>query len=76
MTLRVHKNVIYKTDMTCPGCGCINTKSMRLEVIEKTYSCPSCQKAYTKKPGSCCIYCSYGDDNCPVIQDIQLRLNH
>ncbi|WP_425451323.1 GDCCVxC domain-containing (seleno)protein [Leucothrix pacifica] len=76
MTLRIHDKIIYKTNVTCPGCGCIDTRVMKFEVVEQTYHCPSCQNVYAKKLGSCCIYCSYGSKNCPVIQDIQLKLNH
>jgi hypothetical protein len=33
------------------------------------YECPACKAVICPKPGDCCVYCSYGDQPCPSVQD-------
>lgn len=32
------------------------------------YDCKGCGALLKPKAGDCCVYCSYGDVNCPPIQ--------
>jgi len=33
------------------------------------YACLSCGVVLRPKTGDCCVYCSYGDTQCPFVQD-------
>jgi hypothetical protein len=35
------------------------------------YKCDNCGETLSPKPGDCCVFCSYGSQKCPPIQQAQ-----
>jgi hypothetical protein len=33
------------------------------------YECRNCKALLRRKPGDCCVFCSYGSVKCPPVQD-------
>ncbi|SKC56518.1 hypothetical protein SAMN05446934_9803 [Paraburkholderia hospita] len=33
------------------------------------YECEHCRKVLKPEPGDCCVYCSYGTNRCPPMQE-------
>ncbi|WP_363317791.1 GDCCVxC domain-containing (seleno)protein [uncultured Amphritea sp.] len=60
--------------MTCPSCGKQDIRAMPLNSLEHLFTCKHCGVNHSEKPGSCCVFCSYGIEKCPTIQDIIYRL--
>ena len=55
--------------LTCPSCGLATVEIMPLDRCVYFYDCKGCGNVLTTKPGDCCVYCSYGDKNCPFVQN-------
>jgi hypothetical protein len=57
------------TTITCPSCGHAATETMPLDRCVFFYECAGCKTLLKPKPGDCCVFCSYGDQRCPSVQD-------
>lgn len=55
--------------VTCRSCGHAAVETMPLDRCVFFWDCPNCPAILKAKPGDCCVYCSYGDKRCPLIQD-------
>ena len=51
--------------ITCPACGQTSTASMPDDQCIYFYTCPACQTRLKPLEGDCCVFCSYGDRQCP-----------
>jgi hypothetical protein len=71
---KLHNEVRLTTLMSCPGCKHKAPVSMIVGLREEFYQCPKCNTLHNAKLGDCCVYCSYGDVECPAIQDISHRM--
>lgn len=62
-----------QSTLTCPLCGHSDTETMPTDACQIYYDCKGCGKALRPKQGDCCVFCSYGSEPCPSIQ--QTRQN-
>ena len=59
----------YRSTLTCPHCGHRATETMSATSCAIVYDCSSCGERIVPEPGSCCVFCSYGDVVCPPRQE-------
>jgi hypothetical protein len=52
--------------LTCPKCGSKETAEIPNSACTPFYKCKSCGELIKSKEGECCVFCSYGDKNCPL----------
>ena len=57
-----------KSVVTCPVCGHKKEETMPEDSCQFFYECMKCHAVLKPKKGDCCVYCSYGTENCPSIQ--------
>ncbi|MDA0831394.1 MAG: GDCCVxC domain-containing (seleno)protein [Proteobacteria bacterium] len=55
--------------LTCPGCGYTKVEIMPTDACIWFYECESCRILLRPKKGDCCVFCSYGNNPCPPIQE-------
>ncbi len=60
-----------QSTITCPACGHQKEETMPTDACVYFYSCESCGTRLKPKTGDCCVYCSYGTEKCPPIQQGQ-----
>jgi hypothetical protein len=58
--------------ITCPNCGHSSAEEMPTNACVYFYECPACDVLLRPKTGDCCVYCSYGTEPCPPIQESRL----
>lgn len=51
--------------LTCPDCGRTSTETMPTNACVYFHECEGCGTMLRPKPGDCCVFCSYGDRQCP-----------
>lgn len=54
--------------ITCPECGFSKEESMLVNACQHFYTCSFCNELLHPKKGDCCVFCSYGNIQCPPIQ--------
>ncbi len=60
--------VLLQSTITCPECNHQNEELMPEDACVFFYECPNCKIILKAKDGDCCVFCSYGNVNCPPIQ--------
>ena len=60
------------SDITCPVCGYTKTEEMPTDACQFFYECTHCHTVIKPLEGDCCVFCSYGTENCPSIQNTEL----
>ena len=55
----------------CPHCGHKEKEIMPENACEYFYECKKCNTRLKPKEGDCCVYCSYGTEKCPPVQEGQ-----
>jgi hypothetical protein len=55
--------------ITCPVCGHQRTESMPTDACQYFYECHHCKALMKPNAGDCCVFCSFGDEPCPPIQE-------
>lgn len=58
----------YKSTITCPACGFAKEEEMPTDSCVFFYECGNCKKLLKPEKGDCCVFCSYGSENCPPKQ--------
>ena len=53
----------------CPTCGEKTTETMPTDACQYFWECPSCGNVSKPKAGDCCVFCSFGNNPCPPIQE-------
>jgi hypothetical protein len=56
------------SEITCPRCGHKRVEEMPTNACQFFYECENCKTVLKPKEGDCCVYCSYGSEKCPPIQ--------
>jgi len=51
--------------ITCPNCGFAKEEDMPTDSCQFFYQCVNCQVMLRPKRGDCCVFCSYGTEQCP-----------
>jgi hypothetical protein len=59
---------IMVSTITCPQCGHARQETMPLDYCQIRYTCENCGAELRPKAGDCCVFCSYGDVQCPSKQ--------
>ena len=54
-----------RSTITCPRCGHRETEEMPTDACVFFYTCAGCDERLKPQPGDCCVFCSYGDVQCP-----------
>jgi hypothetical protein len=49
----------------CPFCAAASQAEMPVSACLYFYECPSCRRLLKPKSGDCCVFCSYGEHQCP-----------
>ncbi len=69
--------ITFISTLTCPECGYKKEELMPEDACRFFYKCEQCKTILKPLEGDCCVYCSYGDNPCPSIQqqesDTQMR---
>jgi hypothetical protein len=60
--------VVLNSTITCPACGHMKDETMPTDACVWFYECEHCATVLTPKAGDCCVYCSYGTQKCPPMQ--------
>ena len=55
--------------ITCPSCGFGREETMPVDACQFYWECPACGALIRPKAGDCCVYCSYGSEPCPPLQE-------
>lgn len=61
-------DLVMTSVITCPHCHTQTTQRMPVASCDIVFNCPNCGEWLRPKPGDCCIYCSYGSQQCPPRQ--------
>lgn len=62
-------SIEIKSVITCPECEFSVEEEMPTDACQFFYECKSCKTLLKPLPGDCCVYCSYGTNPCPPIQE-------
>ena len=60
--------VVLDSSITCPVCGHRKDETMPTDACVWLYECEHCKTVLRPKSGDCCVYCSYGTNRCPPMQ--------
>ncbi|WP_285896681.1 GDCCVxC domain-containing (seleno)protein [Polynucleobacter corsicus] len=52
------------TTITCPDCCGQETLEISQGYSQHLYRCPSCSTILKPRSGDCCIFCSFGSQDC------------
>ncbi len=58
-----------ESTIKCPGCNHQETETMPTNACQFFYDCKGCGVVLRPKEGDCCVYCTYGTEVCPPMQD-------
>ena len=64
----LHVHPTRECVITCPHCGTEKSEVMPDDACLFFYECSGCGALLKKKPGTCCVFCSYGSVPCPPVQ--------
>lgn len=56
------------SDITCPNCGHTEIEILPTDQCLIKYDCKHCEETLTPQGDDCCVFCSYGNHECPSIQ--------
>ena len=54
--------------LKCPNCGFEQEEPMPFSYCQISYECTRCKAKLKPKQGDCCVFCSYGSNQCPPKQ--------
>jgi hypothetical protein len=60
--------------ITCPVCGYSKEEGMPLNACQYFYECKNCKTILNPKAGDCCVFCSYGTEKCPSVQQLNKKI--
>lgn len=66
--LMIHTHTTSECVITCPHCRTAKVEVMPADACIFFYECSGCGALLKRKPGSCCVFCSYGSVPCPPVQ--------
>lgn len=55
--------------LTCPNCGEQTTETMPGDACIYFWECPYCKEVIKPLDGDCCVFCSFGEVDCPPVQE-------
>lgn len=63
------KEIRFKSTIKCPQCGFSKEEIMPTNSCQILYECTNCGELLMPLKGDCCVFCSYGSEKCPPIQE-------
>lgn len=60
-------DVVLHSTLTCPQCGHAKLETMPTDACQWFYECQGCRAVPRPKAGDCCVFCSYGTQECPPV---------
>ena len=60
--------LVLQSVLTCPACGHVKQEAMPTDACQWFYECEACKTLLRPLPGDCCVFCSYGSNQCPPMQ--------
>ncbi|MFD2531262.1 GDCCVxC domain-containing (seleno)protein [Gracilimonas halophila] len=66
--MKIQMNVKTSSTITCPLCGNKASEAMPEDSCHFFWECPGCGEIIKPKQGDCCVFCSYGDADCPPVK--------
>jgi len=60
--------LVLQSTLTCPQCGHAKEETMPTDACQWFYECENCKVLLRPKAGDCCVFCSYGTNECPPSQ--------
>lgn len=57
------------SNIKCPYCGYQKKEEMPVGACQFFWECPNCSKVLKPEAGDCCVFCSYGSQVCPSVQE-------
>jgi hypothetical protein len=67
--IEMSETVKQLSTIKCPECGYAKEEHMLTDSCRILYQCQGCGVLIHPKPGDCCVFCSYGNEKCPSMQD-------
>jgi hypothetical protein len=64
------KTINLESTLTCPECGFSKSETMPTDACQWFCECTNCKIVLKPLQGDCCVYCSYGTNPCPPIQEL------
>lgn len=55
--------------LRCPRCGAEKEETMPTDACRFFYECTGCGALLKPREGDCCVFCSYGSEKCPPVQE-------
>lgn len=65
----MNNNIRLESTVTCPECGHQKDETMPSDACQHFYQCDKCKTVLKPLEGDCCVFCSYGTNVCPPIQE-------
>lgn len=62
-------NLTLKSIIKCPECGYSKEELMPTNACQFFYKCTKCEVVLKPLKGDCCVFCSYGNNPCPPMQE-------
>jgi len=59
---------VTRSIITCPRCGASAEEEMPLDACLYFYRCTACGEMLRPRSGDCCVFCSFGTNKCPPVQ--------
>ena len=53
-------------NLTCPKCGHKQAAEIPADQCVSFYACDGCGETIAANNESCCVFCDYSDEECPV----------
>jgi hypothetical protein len=66
----------FESTLTCPECSYAEKLDLPDDYCQIVHVCTRCGTKLRPKTGDCCIFCSYGDVQCPSKQQEALENNN
>jgi len=63
------KEINLHSTITCPNCGFKKDEIMPTDSCQFFYQCSNCGLILKPNKGDCCVYCSFGSEKCPPVQE-------
>lgn len=64
--MEAHSTSSGQATITCPACGKKSQAPIPADRCQYFYTCPHCQARLKPQGEDCCVFCSYGDQKCPM----------
>ncbi|MGD8477932.1 MAG: GDCCVxC domain-containing (seleno)protein [Burkholderiales bacterium] len=64
---------VLQSIITCPECGHQEPETMPVDACQWFYRCKGCGTLLKPVLGDCCVFCSYGSQPCPPVQQEKMN---